>query len=327
MSAGFSKFIRAVARGSKLGRSLEIDEAETAMGMILDGQAEAEQIGAFLMVLRYRVETAAEIAGFVRAARQRLAVQGPLNADLDWPSYADAHRQLPYFVLAAKLLAQNGVRVLMHGIEGTGTATTRAALRALDMPIASDANSITLGLEQGFAYVPLEALCPSLAGIFDLKPKFELRSCVHTVARELNPFGTGAQIQGVFHPTYLAIHRDCQDLLNQASAITFKGGGGEGQRNPCKPALGLMRRNGESYDMRWTCMCGCDSYPWREEPLDVARVRALWTGEFTEDAPRRAVTGTAAMGLWILDRAGSPEEAESMAEAMWLARSPLQAAA
>ena len=42
------------------------------MAMILDGEALPEQIGAFLMLLRMKEESAAEIAGFVRAVRARL---------------------------------------------------------------------------------------------------------------------------------------------------------------------------------------------------------------------------------------------------------------
>ena len=59
------------------------------MGMVLDGKVEPVQLGALLLVLRYRTETPAELAGFVRAARARLVGAGDLAVDLDWPSYAD----------------------------------------------------------------------------------------------------------------------------------------------------------------------------------------------------------------------------------------------
>ena len=84
----FAEFIRLLGRGKTLSRSLTPEEAERAFGMILDGAALPEQIGAFLMLLRMKEETGAEIAGFVRAARARLpAAVGP-RPDLDWPCYA-----------------------------------------------------------------------------------------------------------------------------------------------------------------------------------------------------------------------------------------------
>jgi anthranilate phosphoribosyltransferase len=327
MSEVFADFLRAVGRGPTLSRPLSLEEAETAMGMILDGQAAPVQIGAFLLVLRYRTETPAEIAGFVQAVRLRLAIDDRQRVDLDWPSYADAHKQLPYFILAARLLAENGVRVLMHGIEGEGPAGTRQALAAIGIEPVSTGAGIDHALDEtGFAYVPLEALCPSFAGLFGLKPLLGLRTAVHTAARELNPCRATHQIQGVFHPTYLELHQEAQRLLGQPCSITFKGGGGEGQRNPCKPCRALVRRQGEAFETRWDCKQGCDTYPWRDEPLDPGRIHDLWTGEFDAEAPRRAVTGTVAMCLWMMERAATPEEAETMAEAMWLGRNSILAA-
>ena len=130
----FAGFLRTIGRGATLGRPLDEAEAEQAMAMILDGAVEPVQLGAFLLVLRYRTETPAELAGFVRAARSRITAPDDIAVDLDWPSYADRHKQLPYFLLAALLLAGNGVRVLMHGIDGEGAATTPAALSALGVP-------------------------------------------------------------------------------------------------------------------------------------------------------------------------------------------------
>ena len=331
---GFTEMLRKVGRGPHLSRPLTIEEAEQAMAMILDGEVERLQLGAFLLVLRYRTETPPEIAGFVRAMRQRLSINAPpanapsANAppavDLDWPSYADAHKQLPYFLLAALLLAQNGVRIVMHGIEGSGPATTPAGLAALGITPSLDAEAIGSALDRtNLAYVPLANLCPEAARLFELKPALGLRTCIHTAARELNPFAAPGQIQGVFHPTYLELHQQTQLLLGQPNAITFKGGGGEGQRNPCKPARVLAIKNGIADEWRFACAERCDSYPWRDEPLDPSRLRDLWNGNIEADAPRRAVTGTTAMCLTLLDKAPTHNEAQAMSEAMWLDRKPL----
>src|SRR5262245_50095522 len=111
----FAEVIRTIGRGETLSRPLTESEAESAMGMILAGKVEPVQLGAFLLLLRYRKETPPELAGFVRATRQKLREMPAAEADLDWPSYADRHKQLPYFLLSALLLAVNGVRVVMHG--------------------------------------------------------------------------------------------------------------------------------------------------------------------------------------------------------------------
>ncbi|HET6467492.1 MAG TPA: hypothetical protein VFG43_03845, partial [Geminicoccaceae bacterium] len=148
----FARFLRAIGRGATLGRPLDEAEAEEALTMILEGEVDRLQLGAFLLVLRYRTETAAELAGFVRAVRRRIERPDGIEVDLDWPSYADRHKQLPYFLLAALLLARSGVRVLMHGIEGEGPATTRAGLAALGVPLCASAKEAGRCLEaDGFA--------------------------------------------------------------------------------------------------------------------------------------------------------------------------------
>ena len=114
----FAPFVRTLGRGRRGARSLEREEARTALGMILDGEADPLQTGAFLMLLRVKEETAEEIAGFVQAARERAQLpECPITVDLDWPTYAGKRQQPPWYLLSALLLAAHGHRVLMHGCE------------------------------------------------------------------------------------------------------------------------------------------------------------------------------------------------------------------
>ena len=114
----FARFVRLLGRGKTLSRALTIEEAEQAMAMILAGETLPEQLGAFLMLLRIKEETGEEIAGFIRAARAALPPSDAPSVDLDWPAYAGKKRQLPWFLLAALLMAQAGWRVAMHGLDG-----------------------------------------------------------------------------------------------------------------------------------------------------------------------------------------------------------------
>ena len=312
--------LKTVARGPTLSRSLDAAEAEVAFGAILDGEAVPMQIGAFLLVLRQRGETAAELTGIVRAARARSLVEGLPQADLDWPSYADAHRQLPYFLLAALLVSQIGVRVLMHGGTGAGEASTRHGLAALGLPSARTAGEAGEQLQRcGLAYLPLEALCPPLAELFALKPVLGVRTVANSAARELNPTGAPAQLQGVFHPPYIPLHVATQAALGQERALTFKGGGGEAQRNPDKPCRSVALVEGTAADLVWPQLAP-SGWPWRDEPLEVARLRALWDGTWSEPAPVAAVTGTAAMALWLAGCAPDPVAADALAGAAWTER-------
>lgn len=317
----FAGFVRIVAKGSKLSRSLSRDEAAAAMRMILAGDAEPVQIGAFLATLRYRKETPDELAGFVLAAREFTRDAELLSADLDWPSYADRHRQLPYFLLSALLLAANGVRILIHGIAGEGPVSTPRCLAALGLqPSASTAEAAADIDRHGIAYLPLETACPALGNLFALRPLLGLRSPANTYARELNPAAAACQMQGVFHPNYIDLHRDTARVLAQPTVAIFKGAGGEAQRNPLKPCRVALLIDGTPTVEEWAPSVAGERYGWRSEPLEPSRLIALWRGDCEDAAPAGAVIGTAAIALRLMGRAASQSEAQALAQEMWDSR-------
>lgn len=317
----FSHFIRTVGRGPSLSRALTQDEAAEAMGMILRGAAEPEQVGALLVLMRYRKETPGELAGFVQASRAAMTVPESADAALDWPSYADRHKQLPYFTLAAWLLAENGVRVLMHGISGEGPATTPKALAALGIASSDDPDDAARRLDrENFAYLALDRFCSPLQALFEMRPNLGVRTAANTFGRMLNPFAAPCQLQGVFHPTYLQTHRAAAALLEQRFFAAFKGGGGEIQRNPEKTCLTVTMREGLEGEEAWPSMLDGVRYPWRREPLAPAQIGALWRGEYHAEAPVAAVVGTVAIALRLLGRAETMRQAEQAAADMWAAR-------
>jgi len=318
----FAKYLRVVGRGPSLSRDLEEHEAAEAMAMVLAGKVTPEQLGAFLLVLRYKGESGAELAGFVRAARASFAAP-QIAVDLDWPSYADRHRQQPWFVLSALLLAENGCRVLMHGIAGhsEGYAPTRPALAALGVaPCLSLAEAAARLEAEGFAYLGLERICPALERLFALRPSLGVRTVVNSLSRALNPMAAPCQLQGVFHPPYRATQQEAALRLGQPHAAIFKGGAGEVQRTPLKPCLVATVHAGEGGEEEWPATLAGADYRWRDEALDPGHLAALWRGEREDPVPAAAVAATAAVALKLAGRAATKPEAEAMATEMWRAR-------
>ncbi len=320
-----AELLRIVGRGPTLSRSLTQDEAAEAMAGILAGLADPVQVGALLLLLRYRGETPAELAGFATAARAHVRLDlADLDIALDWPSYADRHRQQPWFLLAARLLAASGIRILIHGVEGaTGAdyASTRPALAALGIAAARDRATVAAELDrQGCAYVGLEDLCPEVDALLGLRPLLGVRTVVNSFVRALNPAAAPAQMQGVFHPPYRSLQAEAARLLGQARSAVFKGGGGEAQRNPLKACAVAHVLNGKIIDQSWPALLPDVDHRWRDEDLDPRHIRALWQGEIDEAAPVAAVTGTAAIALALTGRAATPAEAQALAERLWRQR-------
>lgn len=316
----FAPFIAILGRGKTKTRSLTVQEAEEAMGMILDGEVLPEQLGAFLMLLRVKEESPEEIAGFVRAAQARLHLPaGVPPVDLDWSSYAGKRRQLPWFLLAALALARNGFRVLMHGAEGhtPGRLYTREALLGLGLPIAGSLDEAAIHLSRSnFAYVPLDRLSPRLQQIMNLRPVLGLRSPVHTIARMLNPLRAPCMLQGVFHPGYLGIHAGAAAILGQPRMAVFRGEGGEIERRPNKPCEVWSVHNGASHIEYWPPLTP-DPYQEPDPDMDIKHLAALWRGDFTSGYAEAAVIGTLAIALKTLGAADTSAAAETMAQAMW----------
>src|ERR1700712_3253997 len=100
----FAGFVATLGRGPGRSRALTREEARTAFGMVLRGEADPHQVGAFLMLLRFRGEDAEEITGMVQAVRDHARLGRPdlapgLGVDLDWPSYgAGRTRGAPWFL-------------------------------------------------------------------------------------------------------------------------------------------------------------------------------------------------------------------------------------
>lgn len=233
---------------------------------------------------------------------------------LDWPSYADRHKHLPHFVLAARLLADSGIRILMHGFAGEGTATTPKALAAIGVAPSTCMEDAARRLDDdNLTYLPLENFCPHLLRLFALRPVLGLRSPANTFARMLNPFRARHQMQGVFHPNYLATHQASARLLGQPFLAAFKGGGGEVQRNPEKACHVVTLEGGAPGAQDWPALTPNARYPWREETLDPALLRALWTGAHDAEAPVAAIVGTAAIALRLLGKAATVEAADAAA--------------
>ena len=133
----FAQYVRILGKGRRGSRSFTEDEAFQAMKMILEAKVEDVQLGAFLMLLRVKEESAEELSGFVKAAKAHLNVKVKTTPDLDWSSYAGKRRHLPWFILSALLLSDNNYKIFMHGASGhtVGRIYTESVLNYLNLPV------------------------------------------------------------------------------------------------------------------------------------------------------------------------------------------------
>ena len=106
------------------GASLDEDEIESALDIMSSGAATPVQMGAFLMALRVRGETVAEITGAARLLRRRmLPVEAPAGAVDIVGTGGDSHGTYNVSTCAAIVAAGAG------GLTIDFTSTRRAPVR------------------------------------------------------------------------------------------------------------------------------------------------------------------------------------------------------
>lgn len=316
----FAPYVRILGKGKNGSRSMTETEATEAMRMILAGEVEPVQLGAFLMLMRVKEESPHELAGFVRAARASMTFPADLPpVRMDWSSYAGKRRQLPWFLLSALLLSGSGYSIFLHASGGRkdNRIYTPEALQSLGIKSCDTLTEAGAEIKRrNFAFMNIEQLCPKLHEIIELRPLLGLRSPVNTLTRMLNPFNSPVMLQGIFHPGYRDIHQEAALILGQPHMAAIKGEGGEIERNPDMPCLVKGVNQGVLQDEEWPRLFTGPRHL-KDETMDIRRLAALWHGDITDEYAEASVTGTAAIALKTMGAADSIESAQALAVKLW----------
>jgi len=322
----FAQYVRILGKGRKGSRNFSMAEAETVMSMIMAREVTPEQLGAILTLMRVKEETPEEVAGFVNAIRKTLRDDKNFPANhpeiqIDWSSYAGKRRHLPWYILAALLLAENNINIFMHGASGhtEGRIYTRDVLKQLGVDVSTSLKEAAEQIKtSGFSYLDMENMSPRLQEIIDLRPVIGLRSPVHTVARLLNPFDAEHVITGIHHPAYHPMHQKASLLLNHKHAAVVKGEGGEIERNPDMDCL-VKTLHGENLaDETWPAMFARRHV--KPGTLNPAELTTVWRDESSNEYGEAAVIGTAAIVLKMIGKADNFTTAEALANQLWANR-------
>jgi len=318
----FARFIQILGKGRNGMRPLSQAEAYEAMQMIACYDVEPIQLGAFLMLMRVKEETATEVAGFTQALRESLPTYDrQFRPAIDWAAYAGKKRHLPWFILAALIVAARGYPVFMHGLNRNDERVyVPDALDALGMSAAGSLQEAQARLkQQRFAYLPISKLSPLATELIANRELFGLRSPLHTVVRMLNPFDAPLSLMGVFHPNFAPIHQQASLLLGQPQTLVCKGEGGEFERIPDRAVELFGAADAKAWRETWEPLLQAGSEI-KPDRLNLSHFRAVWDGEAEDRYGELAVTGTLALVIRALGIVKGAQESQRMAMAWWRQR-------
>jgi anthranilate phosphoribosyltransferase len=319
----FAAFVATLGRGPGRSRALTRQEAHTAFGMVLRGEADPHQVGAFLMLLRFRGEDAEEITGMVQAARAHANLgRTELGVDLDWPSYgAGRTRGAPWFLLSALALARSGISILMHGSNDFSSGiAVQDGMAALGLRPDTDLASAAATLRASrFAYLPLRAMAPDVDRLLDMRRLFGLRSPVNTAARLLNPADAPFGVDGVFHPPYIDVHLGVAERMGRRRLLVLKGGGGEAERVPLKAtSASVWDQETGRQEFALPPIEGLRPHPPAGDTAEF--LASVWTGDSTPETPVATIRATIGLALLAMGRAQDMTGAMDLAAVIWKQR-------
>ncbi len=323
-----AKYIATAGNGIGRSRPLMVEEAEDALAIVLAGEADPVQAGALLAILQYRGASAAEMAGFVKALRRHVGAYAPSDglADLDWPAYLSPRlRSPPWFLHAARLVAQAGYRVILHGHFGHGPDAGKLELAAetASIPVCASLIEAKLALaNRSIAYLPIGAASPQIQSLFGLYSILEMRLPVNAVVRLLNPLGAAASLLGVTLPSQRDIMRDTAMLLGVRDMSILGGNRDFAEATPFRATELYRLVGGEPLDTRIAARRNIAAVTPPVAYTSREYWNAVWTGAARDDAAVAVIVDTAAAALLTMPACPlqSFDAARAAATTLWSER-------
>ncbi|MEX0800278.1 MAG: anthranilate phosphoribosyltransferase [Dehalococcoidia bacterium] len=202
-------YLREIGQGPKAARDLTREEARDAMDLILRGEAQPSQTGGFLLVERFKGESAEELLGFadaVRARAHRIAPKAEGLLDIGSP-YDGRKRNLVISPAASIVACAAGVPIVMHGEKDIGPkhgVPVGDVLEAMGVDVDADPAEVERSIEEdGFGYMRSSRFVPEVFALKGIREEIALRSNLNTIEKLYNLAGASYSLIGLTHLPYL----------------------------------------------------------------------------------------------------------------------------
>ncbi|HST18856.1 MAG TPA: anthranilate phosphoribosyltransferase [Gaiellaceae bacterium] len=303
------------------GRDLSRGESRRVMDSIMSGEATQAQIGAFLVALRLKGETADEIAGAAEAMRDHVIAVRPARDDLvdTAGTGGDGGQTFNISTGAALVAAAAGAGVAKHGNRSVSSQSGSADVLEelgfnLELPAESIAGSIDeLGF--GFMFAPLHH--PAMRHAAPVRRELAARTVFNVLGPLTNPAGARSQVVGVYSAELVPVIADVLVRLGARRAFVVHGAGGIDELSPAGPNLvcevvdGAVRRREIDPATLGVERCAPEDLRGGTPAENAARIRAVFAGG--GDAPARAAIALNAAGA--IAAAGHAEDLHDGLEA------------
>lgn len=316
-------YLREIGQGPKNCRDLTREEARDALDLILSQQVPRSQMGAFLLIERFKGESAEELLGFADAVRARARTIRPrVEGLLDVGSpYDGRKRSLVVSPAASLVAAAAGVPVVMHGEKDMppkhGVAVGDV-LEALGVDVDAEPEEVERSIEEvGFGYMRSARFVPDLFALKDLREEIALRSNINTIEKLYNLAGADYSLIGLTHLPYLEKMLEAVKGMGFRRVMILQGIEGNEDAPTSRPCRVFQWDGSEMREYRLNAQ-EFGLAPASQEDMaggGAARdAEALLRVLEGEEGPRRdLVVFNAAIRIYLAERAASIEEGIAVA--------------
>ncbi len=213
-------------------KDLSQEEAETAMELIMTGQATPAQIGGYLIALRMKGETVDEITGSARAMRAHATRVEPRRdgaALFDTAGTGgDGAGTFNVSTAAAFVIAGTGRKVAKHGNRAASSACGSAdVLSALGVNLDLTPDQVAQCIDEigiGFLFAP--KFHPAMKHAIGPRKELGQRTIFNVLGPLTNPAGANQQLIGVYDPNLTETIASVFLELGGRAAFVVHGHGG-----------------------------------------------------------------------------------------------------
>jgi len=301
--------LRDALRRLAAGESLTADEAASAFGVVMRGDATAAQTAALLMGLRVKGETAEELTGAARALRTAMVRLPAREPELLLDTCGTGGGRVQTFNIstaAAFVAAGAGARVAKHGNRSFTTKCGSAdVLEALGVRIEMPVDDMRRVLEEaGIVFMFAPIMHPAMRHVGPVRREITIPTMMNILGPLANPAGAGRQVVGVADAPRLGLVAAALAALGTTHSMVVHGEPGMDELSPMGPTRVAEIRGGKVTE--WTL----DP---RDFGLPIATAESLAGGEPAENArrvvdtlegkergaPRHAVVLNAAAAIYV----------------------------
>jgi anthranilate phosphoribosyltransferase len=240
--------IREVLEMLLAGESLPPATTEECFTALMAGEWSEPEQAAFLVALRAKGETAAEVAAAARVLRSFAVPVATSRTPLidTCGTGGDGAHTLNISTGAALVAAACGVAVAKHGNRSVSSRCGSAdVLEALGVPLEVDPEKLGALLDaQGFAFLFAPRLHPAMRAVMPVRRALGVRTVFNLLGPLANPAGVRRQVVGVYGAAVLPLVAGALAELGAEHAWVVHGEDGLDELSVCAPTRVVEVRAG-----------------------------------------------------------------------------------